>query len=73
MGGENGVNWGIIILARCEYHLIRVYENLVQHPSNNISIKFTHLDLVSEAVRVCWWEFNKDWICCRLNKNNPID
>ena len=27
---------GIVILASCEYHFIRVYENLVQHPSNYI-------------------------------------
>ena len=25
-------------LASCEYHIIRVHENLVQHPSNNLSI-----------------------------------
>ena len=25
-------------LSSCEYYFIRVYENLVQHPSNNISI-----------------------------------
>ena len=31
----------IVILASCEYHFIRVYENLVQHPSNNISISRT--------------------------------
>ena len=29
---------GIVILASCEYHFIRVHENRVQHPSNNISI-----------------------------------
>ena len=28
----------IVILASCEYHFIRVHENMVQHPSNNISI-----------------------------------
>ena len=28
---------GIVILACCEYHLIRVHENLLQHPSNIIS------------------------------------
>ena len=27
---------GIIILASCQHHFIRVHENLVQHPSNNI-------------------------------------
>ena len=31
-----GVNGGKVILASCEYHFIVVYENLVQHPSNNI-------------------------------------
>ena len=28
----------IVILVSCEHHFIRVCENLVQHPSNNISI-----------------------------------
>ena len=28
----------IVILASFEHHLIKVYENLVQHPSKNISI-----------------------------------
>ena len=28
----------IVILASCEHHFIIVHENLVQHPSNNISI-----------------------------------
>ena len=27
----------ITILASCEYQFIRVHDNLVQHPSNNIS------------------------------------
>ena len=32
--------WRIgVILASCGHHLIRIQENLVQHPSNNISIK----------------------------------
>ncbi len=31
------VDGGIVILASCEYHFIRVHENLVQHPSNFIS------------------------------------
>ena len=30
--------WGIVILASWKYQFIRVHENLVQHPSNNISI-----------------------------------
>ena len=29
---------GIVFLASCEYNIIRGHENLVQHPSNNISI-----------------------------------
>ena len=29
---------GIVILANCENYFIRVHKNLVQHPSNNISI-----------------------------------
>ena len=38
--GEGGVKWAvgcIIILARCENDFIRVHENLVQDPCNNIS------------------------------------
>ena len=36
-----GIKWveRIVILDSCEYYLIRVHENLVQHPSNNISIE----------------------------------
>ena len=44
--GGNGlkeVDGGIIILASCANHIIRVNENLVQHPSNNISITITNL------------------------------
>ena len=32
-------NGAIFILASCKYQFIRVYENLVQHPRNHISIK----------------------------------
>ena len=42
VGGEwmrqRGWISGIFILACCEHHFIRLHENLVQHPSNNISI-----------------------------------
>ena len=38
VGGGSG-GWGILILA--EYFFNRVQENLVQHPSNNISITLT--------------------------------
>ena len=31
---------GIVILASCEYYFIRIHENLVQHPRNNISISY---------------------------------
>ena len=30
--------WGYLYLASCEHHFIRVHENLVQYPSNDISI-----------------------------------
>ena len=40
------VDGGIIILARCMFHFIRVPENLVQHPSNNIWIKYYTLHLL---------------------------
>ena len=33
-----GVDEGIVILASRAYHIIRLHENLVQHPSNHISI-----------------------------------
>ena len=33
-----GVDGDIVILAICENHFINVYENLVQHPGNNMSI-----------------------------------
>ena len=36
--GVKGGGWGINISDSCEKHFIRVHENLVQHPSNNISI-----------------------------------
>ena len=32
---------GIVILPSWEHHFIRVLENLVQHPSNNMSIPFS--------------------------------
>ena len=32
----------IIILASCMHYFSRVHENLVQHPSNNISIATKH-------------------------------
>ena len=31
---------GIIILANCEFHFIRKHENMVKHPSNDISNLF---------------------------------
>ena len=34
---------GINILASCKFHIIREHENMVQHPSNNISILRTIL------------------------------
>ena len=36
--GGDGVKGGVVILASCEYYFIRVHENLLQHPSNYISI-----------------------------------
>ena len=38
MGKGGGWEVGIVILSSCEYYFIRVHENLVQHPSDNISI-----------------------------------
>ena len=37
-----GVEGGIIFLASCEHHFVRLHENLLQHPSNNISIGYCH-------------------------------
>ena len=38
-GGDwlKGVDWGIVILASCKHHFIKVHENLEQHPISNIS------------------------------------
>ena len=38
-----GVVGGIVVLYSYKYHLIRVHENLVQHPINNKSIVKTTL------------------------------
>ena len=35
---SSGAAVDVVIPAVCEHHFIRVHENLVQHPSNNISI-----------------------------------
>ena len=35
------VEGAIVSLASCEYHFIKVHENLVQHLGNNISIGVT--------------------------------
>ena len=35
--GVKGYMLAIVILASCEFHSIRVNENLVQHPSNGIN------------------------------------
>ena len=43
--GVQGVDGGIFNLAICEYHFIRVYENLVQHPSNIISLDIFNFPL----------------------------
>ena len=35
------VDWGVggmVILASYEFHFIRIHENMMQHPSNNISV-----------------------------------
>ena len=38
-GWGKGGGWGfIVILTSCEYRFIRVHENLLEHPNNNISI-----------------------------------
>ena len=41
-GWVNKVNGGIIVLARCKFHFIRVHENLLQHPIDNKSILPIH-------------------------------
>ena len=43
----NGLIWGIVILASCEYHFIRAHANLVQYPSNYISIYVNNHSLSS--------------------------
>ena len=37
VGGKgDGVKVGMGCIVSCQYHFIRIHENLVQHPSNNI-------------------------------------
>ena len=54
-----GDGWWIkFFLARCEYHFIRIHENLTHYPCNNISIHMIQLlslkcrlgDLYGESV-----------------------
>ena len=48
VGGEGmgkGNEGGFVILASCKHHFFRVHENLVQHPSNNISLVKEHVQL----------------------------
>ena len=42
MGGDEikRVDGVIVILARCDFHFIREYENLVKDPSKDISIPY---------------------------------
>ena len=35
---DEGGGVGIIISSSCEHHFNTVYENLMQHPSSNVSI-----------------------------------
>ena len=35
-GVKDGMGCIVIVIASCQYHFIRMHENLVQHPSNNI-------------------------------------
>ena len=43
---------GIVILASCKHHFIIVHENLMQRPSNSISI-ILHLDFVINLNFAC--------------------
>ena len=45
--------YSFIILASCEQHFIRVLENLVQHPSNNISILGSYMQ--TDGVMQKFW------------------
>ena len=40
--GQRGLIGDIVILASCVHHFTSVVGNLVQHPSNNISIVFPY-------------------------------
>ena len=44
VGGKR-MDKGLVISASCEDHFIRVHENLVQHPSKNISIPLLDINL----------------------------
>ena len=50
---------GIVILASCKCHFIRIHENLVQHTNNIISIITTEIDWSGIPYDGCW----------RLSKN----
>ena len=62
---------GIVILASCEYHFLRVHENLVQHQSNKISInnidKLSILGKVNRKIVVIIYTFNLDiWFSIKI-------
>ena len=48
MGGDGvqlqGVGYRYFIQLGCEYHFVRVYETLVQHPSIKISISLHDIE-----------------------------
>ena len=45
---------GIIILARCEYHFIKVHENMMQQPINNISFITSLWKLLLDYTTFVW-------------------
>ena len=59
-----GVN--IVILAGCEYHFISVHVNLLQHPSNNISICRVNERRYEFGNATAAADPNMEWVCSKV-------
>ena len=56
-----GVNEGSVILASCEYYFIRLHENLLEHPCNNISI------IILSSYRISLYKSSRICVCLPRN------
>ena len=66
-GWGKRMDGGIVILASCEYQFFRVYENLVQHTSNNISICNKNIDLHNNSLSA---PYSNSYCPCYVNVIN---